>query len=64
MSKEELLKRMEKSIVEGNKEEAAALAEEAIKENIDLNEVIEKALFQASKKSVICGRKASISCPS
>ncbi len=64
MNKEELLKKMENAIVVGNKEEAAALAEEAIKENIDLNEVIEKAMFQASKRSVICGKRASISCPS
>ncbi len=50
MSKEELLKRMEKAIVEGNKEEAAALAEEAIKENIDLNEVIEKGFVPGIQK--------------
>ena len=42
MSKEEILSRMEKAIVEGNKDEAEALAKEAIKQRLDLNEVIDK----------------------
>lgn len=42
MGKEELLARMAKAIVEGDKEEAEALAKEAIKEKMDLNEVIER----------------------
>jgi corrinoid protein of di/trimethylamine methyltransferase len=42
MSKEELLAGMAKAVIEGNKEEAVALAEEAIAEKMDLNEVIEK----------------------
>jgi trimethylamine corrinoid protein len=42
MSKEEILASMEKAIVEGNKDEAEALAKEAIKQRLDLNEVIDK----------------------
>lgn len=41
MSKEELLTRMEKAIIEGNKDEAHALAKEAVEKKMDLNEVIE-----------------------
>lgn len=50
MSKEELLAKMEKAIVEGDKEEAVALAKEAIKENVDFNEVIEKGYVQGIQK--------------
>jgi corrinoid protein of di/trimethylamine methyltransferase len=42
MSKDELLSRMRKSVIEGNKEEAIELAKEAIVKQTDLNEVIEK----------------------
>ena len=42
MNKEEILERMAKAIVEGNKDDAEALAKDAIKEKMDLNEVIEK----------------------
>jgi len=50
MSKEELLTRMEKAIVEGNKDEAEALAKQAIKEKIDLTEVIEKGYVPGIQK--------------
>lgn len=50
MSKEELLARMEKAIIEGDKDEAEALAELAIKEKIDLNEVIEKGYVPGVQK--------------
>ena len=50
MSKEEILARMEKAIIEGDKDEAAALAELAIKEKIDLNEVIEKGYTPGIQK--------------
>ena len=42
MSKEELLSRMEKAIVEGDKNMAENLARDAIKKHMDLNEIIEK----------------------
>lgn len=42
MSKEELLEKMKRAIIEGNKEEAVTLAKEALEKKIDLSEVIEK----------------------
>jgi len=50
MSKEKILARMEKAIIEGDKDEAEALAELAIKEKIDLNEVIEKGYTPGIQK--------------
>ncbi|UCC38587.1 MAG: corrinoid protein [Candidatus Aminicenantes bacterium] len=50
MSKEDLLERMEKAIVEGNKEEAERLAKEALEEKMDLNEVIEKGYVSGIQK--------------
>ena len=50
MSKEEILARMEKAIIEGDKDEAEVLAELAIKEKIDLNEVIEKGYTPGIQK--------------
>ena len=50
MSKEEILARMEKAIIEGDKDEAEALAELAIKEKIDLNEVIGKGYTPGIQK--------------
>ncbi len=50
MSKEELLTRMEKSIIEGNKDEAEALAKEALEQKMDLNEVIEKGYVLGIQK--------------
>ena len=50
MSKEEILARMEKAVIEGDKDEAAALAELAIKEKIDLTEVIEKGYTPGIQK--------------
>lgn len=42
MDKEELLQKMEKAIVEGDKEASVALAREAVEKKTDLMEVIEK----------------------
>lgn len=42
MSQQELLSKMTKAIVDADKEEAVALAKEAIKKRLDLNDVIEK----------------------
>ncbi len=50
METEEILARMKESIIEGNKEEAENLAREAIKEKINLNEVIEKGYVPGIQK--------------
>ncbi len=50
MDKEELFDKMEKAIIEGDKEEAESLAKEAVKENLDLNEVIEKGCVPGIQK--------------
>jgi len=50
MSKEELLMKMGKAIIEGNKDEAEALAKEAVEKKIDLNEVIEKGYVPGIQK--------------
>ena len=50
MSKEELLVRMEKAIVEGNKDETEVLAKEAVENKMDLNEVIEKGYVPGIQK--------------
>lgn len=50
MSKEEILEKMERAIVEGNKDEAEALAKDAIKQKLDLNEVIDKGYIPGIQK--------------
>ena len=50
MKKEELLARMGKAIIDGDKAEAEALAREAISAKIDLNEVIEKGYVPGIQK--------------
>jgi trimethylamine corrinoid protein len=50
MSKEELLARMGKAIIEGDKDEAEALAKEALKEKMDLMEVIERGYVPGIQK--------------
>jgi corrinoid protein of di/trimethylamine methyltransferase len=50
MSQEELFSKMRRAIVEGDKEEAAALAKEAIAKKLDLNEVIEKGYIPGIQK--------------
>jgi len=50
MNKEEILEKMKKAIVEGDKDEAEALAKEAIKEKINLNEVIDQGYVQGIQK--------------
>jgi len=42
MNKEELFVKIKKAIIDGDKKEAQRLAKEAVIENLDLNEVIEK----------------------
>lgn len=50
MKKEELFTKMEKAIIDGDKEEAEELAKEAVKGNLDLNEVIEKGYVPGIQK--------------
>ena len=50
MSQEEFLARMEKAVIEGNKEESEALAREALEKKMDLNEVIEKGYVPGIQK--------------
>ena len=50
MNKEEVLEKMEKAIVEGDKDEAEALAKEAIKEKMDLSEVIDRGYVPGIQK--------------
>ncbi len=50
MSKEDTLARMEKAIIEGNKEEAVLLARKALEERIDLLEVIEKGYVRGIQR--------------
>jgi trimethylamine corrinoid protein len=50
MSQEELFSKMKRAIIEGDKEEAAALAKEAIDEQMDLNQVIEKGYIPGIQK--------------
>ncbi len=50
MSKEELLARMGKAIIEGNKDEAETLAKQALEQKMDLMEVIEKGYVPGVQK--------------
>jgi len=50
MSKEELLARMAKAVLDGDKEEAVALAKKAIEERLDLNDVLEKGYIPGIQK--------------
>jgi trimethylamine corrinoid protein len=50
MSNEEFLNTVKKAIVEGNKDEAMQLAQRAISEQLDLNEVIEKGYIPGIQK--------------
>ncbi|MFP4081833.1 MAG: B12-binding domain-containing protein [Candidatus Aminicenantes bacterium] len=50
MSDQSLLSKMEKSVIEGNKEEAERLAKEAVEKGVDLNEVIEKGYVPGIQK--------------
>jgi len=50
MSKEDILARMEKAIIEGNKEEATLLARKALEERMDLLEVIEKGYVRGIQR--------------
>jgi trimethylamine corrinoid protein len=63
MSKEEILSRMEKAIVEGNKDEAEALAKEAIKQRLDLNEVIDKGYVPGIQKVGVLWEKGEYFLP-
>lgn len=50
MYKEDILKRMGKAIIEMNKDKAEALSKEAIKQRLDLNEVIDKGYVPGIEK--------------
>lgn len=50
MGKEDIFAKMEKAIIEGHKEEAEKLAKEAVKENMDPNEIIEKGYVPGIQK--------------
>jgi len=50
MTKQEIFSRMKKAIIEGHKDEAEALAREAIDQKISLNEVVEKGYVPGIKK--------------
>ncbi|NIM90550.1 MAG: dimethylamine corrinoid protein 3 [Candidatus Aminicenantes bacterium] len=50
MTEQELLSRMEKAIIEGNKDEAEALAREAVEKKLDLSEVVEKGYIPGIQK--------------
>ncbi len=50
MSISEIFEEMKKSIIEGNREEAARLAKRAIEEKLDFNEVIERGYIPGIQK--------------
>lgn len=50
MNEKELFSKMKKAIIEGNKDEAEALAREALERKLDLNEVIEKGYVPGIQK--------------
>lgn len=50
MSKEEILEKMKRAIVEGNKEESQVLAKTALERKMDLNEVVEKGFVSGIQK--------------
>jgi trimethylamine corrinoid protein len=50
MNKEELFSKIEKAIVEGNRQESVRWAQEAVKAKLDLNEVIEKGYSAGIQK--------------
>lgn len=50
MSNEEFLSMVKKAIIEGNKDDAEQLAQRAISENMDLNEIIERGYIQGVQK--------------
>jgi len=50
MERADILTKMKKAVIEGHKEEAENLARQAIQENLDLNEVIEKGYVPGIKK--------------
>jgi len=50
MSKEDMLSKMAKAVIDGDKEQCVSLAKDAIKKGLDLNEVIEKGYIPGVKK--------------
>jgi trimethylamine corrinoid protein len=50
MNEKELFSKMKKAIIKGNKDEAEALAREALERRLDLNEVIEKGYVPGIQK--------------
>ena len=50
MNNEEFLNSVKKAIIDGNKDDAVQLAQQAISENMDLNEIIERGYIQGIQK--------------
>jgi len=50
MNKEDLLSKMAKAVIDGDKEQAVSLAKEAVKKGLDLNDVIENGYIPGIKK--------------
>jgi trimethylamine corrinoid protein len=50
MSEQELFSKMKTALIEGNKDEAEALAREAVEKQLDLNEVVEKGYLPGIQK--------------
>jgi len=50
MTQQELLKKIQTAVIEGIKEEAEALAREAVEKKLDLNEVVEKGYILGIQK--------------
>lgn len=63
MNNEEFLLKIEKSIVEGNRDEAETLARRAIEANMDLNKVIEKGYVPGIQKVGVLWEKGEYFLP-
>ena len=50
MSKEDMLSKMAKAVIDGDKEQCVSLAKDAVKKGLDLNEVIDKGYIPGVKK--------------
>jgi trimethylamine corrinoid protein len=50
MTEQELFSKMQTAVIEGNKDEAEALAREAVEKQLDLNEVVEKGYIPGIQK--------------
>lgn len=50
MTQQEIFSKMQTAVIEGNKDEAEALAREAVEKKLDLNEVVEKGYIPGIQK--------------